>query len=238
MDIKGFVDLSLVDWDGRVSSVIFLPRCNLRCPYCYNSTLVLHPVELPTVPFKEIEDYLKQHRNWIEGVVITGGEPTVHEDLLNLCSKIKGMGFLVKLDTNGTNPNVVKRLIEKGMVDYVALDVKAPLKEEKYSVASGVDAKILLEKIRETIKILLDFKADYEFRTTLVPTLHEKTDVEEICREIRGCKKYVFQNFRSDVETINPAFKGLKPFTDREMEAFLMLARKYVPDTILSILKR
>jgi len=233
MDIKGFVDLSLVDWDGRVSSVLFLPRCNLRCPYCYNSTLVLRPGELPTVPFRQIEDYLKQHGDWIDGVVITGGEPTVHGGLLNLCSKLKDIGFLVKLDTNGTNPNIVRKLIEKGMVDYVALDVKAPLNEEKYSAASGIDAKIFLGKIRETLKTLLDFKVDYEFRTTLVPTLHEKEDVEEICKEIRGCKKYVIQNFKGDVETLNPNFKGLKPFTDREMEAFLMLARKYVPDTIL-----
>mgnify|MGYP001056356992 CR=1 FL=1 len=233
MEIKGFVDVSLVDWDGRVSSVIFLPRCNLRCPYCYNSTLVLHPGELPTVPFKEIEDYLKQHRDWIDGVVITGGEPTVHEGLLNLCSKIKGMGFLVKLDTNGTNPGMVKALIEKGMVDYVALDVKAPLKEEKYSVASGINAKILLGKIRETVKTLLDCKVESEFRTTLVPTLHEKADVEEICKEIRGCQKYVIQNFKGGVETINPNFKGLKPFTDREMKAFLTLAKKFVPNTIL-----
>ena len=233
MDIKGFVDVSLVDWNGMVSSVIFLPRCNLRCPYCYNSALVLRPEASPTVPFKEIEGYLKQHRDWIDGVVITGGEPTVHEDLFSLCSKIKGMGFSVKLDTNGTNPNMVRALIERGMVDYVALDVKAPLKEEKYSAASGVDAKNFLKKIGETVKTLLGSKVDHEFRTTLVPTLHEKEDVEEICREISGCKKYVIQNFKGDVETLNPYFKGLKPFTDREMEAFLMLARKYVPDTIL-----
>jgi len=233
MEIKGFVDVSLVDWDGRVASVLFLPRCNLRCPYCYNSTLVLHPEDLPTVPFKEIGDYLKQHRDWIDGVVITGGEPTVHGDLPNLCSKLKDIGFLVKLDTNGTNPSMVRTLIEKGMVDYIALDVKAPLKEEKYPAVSGVDTKILLEKIRETVETLLDSKVEYEFRTTLVPTLHEKADVEEICMEIRGCQKYVIQNFKGGVETINPNFKGLKPFTDREMEAFLMLARKYVPDTIL-----
>jgi len=233
MDIKGFVDVSLVDWDGMVSSVIFLPHCNLRCPYCYNSTLVLHPEDLPTVPFREIEDYLKQHWDWIDGVVITGGEPTVHEDLPNLCSKIKGMDFLVKLDTNGTNPSMVRTLIEKGVVDYVALDLKAPLKEEKYSAASGVDAKIFLGKIRETVKTLLDFKVDYEFRTTLVPTLHEKADVEEICREVRGCRKYALQNYRGDVEPINPKFKALKPFTNGEMNNFLETAKRIISNTIL-----
>jgi len=233
MEIKGFVDVSLVDWDGRVSSVIFLPSCNLRCPYCYNSTLVLHPGGLPTVPFREIEDYLERHRGWIDGVVVTGGEPTVHGDLPDLCSKIKGMGFLVKLDTNGTNPTVVRTLIEKGIVDYVALDVKAPLKEEKYSAASGVDAKIFLEKVRETIATLLDFRVDYEFRTTLVPTLHERADVEEICREIRGCGKYALQNYRGDVEPLDPRFKALKPFTNGEMNIFLETAKRIIPNAIL-----
>ncbi len=128
---------------------------------------------------------------------------------------------------------MVRALIEKGLVDYVALDVKAPLNEEKYSVASGVDAKILLGKIRETVETLLDFKVEYEFRTTLVPTFHEKADVEEICMEIRGCRKYALQNYRGDVEPMNPKFKALKPFTKDEMNIFLETAKKIISNTIL-----
>jgi pyruvate formate lyase activating enzyme len=233
LEIKGFVDVSLVDWDGKVSSVVFLPHCNMRCPYCYNSTLVLHPETMPTVPFEEIENYLKKNLGWIDGVVITGGEPTIHVDLPDLCSKIKKLGFLVKMDTNGTNPSMVKRLIDEGLVDYVAMDVKAPLTETKYSKACGVNAKNLLERIEETINVLLKLGVEHEFRTTVVPTLHEKSDIEEMCQKIKGCKKYALQNFKGDVETINPKYKGLKPFTNEEMKIFLEIARKNVPNAII-----
>src|SRR3990170_4888248 len=121
MKIKGFVGVSLSDWDGKVSSVIFLPRCNLRCPFCYNQSLV------------PIESYLETNQMWIDGVVITGGEPTLHEDLGLLCERIKKIGLDVKVDTNGTNPAIISSIIQKQFVDYVALDVKAQLIEEKYS---------------------------------------------------------------------------------------------------------
>lgn len=233
MEIKGFVDLSLVDWDGKVSSVIFLPYCNMRCPYCYNSYLVLHPEKLPTISFEEIESYLKENRGWIDGIVITGGEPTVHIDLPKLCSRIKELGFLVKVDTNGTNPDMVKNLIAKQLVDYVAMDVKAPLVEGKYSEASGVNVKNLLVKMKETIDALLRSRVEYEFRTTMVPTLHTKEDVKKICHEIRGCKKYAIQNYKGNVETINPKFKKLQPFSENEMKTFLATARKVIPNVIL-----
>jgi len=233
MEIKGFVDISLVDWDGKVSSVIFLPHCNLRCPHCYNSALVLHPETLSTIPFEEIESYLKKNHGWIDGVVITGGEPTIHVDLPDLCSKIKKLGFLVKVDTNGTNPTMVRELINEGLVDYIAMDIKASLIENKYSEACGVNAKNLLGGIEETIDALLKLGVEHEFRTTVVPSLHEKEDIEKICQKIRGCRKYALQNFKGDVETINPMYKGLKPFTNEEMEIFLELARRAVPNTIL-----
>jgi len=120
MEIKAFIDLSFVDWDGKISSVFFLPRCNFRCPFCHNSTLVLHPERGETIPFERVEDYLKKQRNWIDGVCITGGEPTLHSDLPHLCSKLKEIGFLVKVDTNGTNPMMIRELINKGLVDYIA----------------------------------------------------------------------------------------------------------------------
>jgi pyruvate formate lyase activating enzyme len=233
MEIKGFVDISLVDWDGKVSSVIFLPHCNLRCPYCCNSALVLHSETLSTIPFEEIESYLKKNHEWIDGVVITGGEPTIHVDLPDLCSKIKKLGFLVKLDTNGTNPTMVKGLIDKGLIDYVAMDIKGPLTEEKYSKACGINAKNLLEGIRETIDVLLGLGVEHEFRTTVVPSLHGKEDIEEICQQIRGCRKYALQNFKSEVKTINPSYNGIKPFTDEEMKIFLEAVRRTVSNTIL-----
>ena len=233
MEIKGFVDLSLVDWDGKVCSVIFLPGCNLRCPFCYNTALVLHPEKLPTIPFEEIEDYLKKNHGWIDGVVITGGEPTIHDDLQNLCQKINELGLLVKVDTNGTHPVIIKELVKERFVNYIAMDIKAPLTEEKYSRVSGVNSKAVLENIKETINALLKLNIDYEFKTTMVPTLHEKEDIEQICQKIRGCRKYAIQNYRGDVETIDPNLKNLKPFSEEKMREFLVTAQKIIPNAML-----
>lgn len=233
MEIKGFVGVSLSDWDGKISSVVFLPNCNLRCPFCYNKSLVLQPESMPTVALDHIERYLETNRKWIDGVAVTGGEPTLHMDLPNLCGKIKDMGFGVKLDTNGTNPNVISKLIDEKLIDYVALDVKAPLTTEKYSLASGVAVTRFLEKVKETVQILLDKPGEHEFRTTLVPGLHQIEDIEAICHEIKGCRKYALQNFKSEVETIDPKFQGVKPFSNLQMAQFLQAAKKIVPNTMI-----
>ena len=234
MEIKGFIDLSFVDWDGKISSVFFLPRCNFRCPFCHNSNLVLHPEREETIPFEQIENYLKKQKGWIDGVCITGGEPTLQSDLPELCSKLKEMGLLVKIDTNGTNPMMIKELIEKGLVDYIALDIKAPLTVEEYSKATGINAEEL-GKIKETIRILLESKIDYEFRTTVVPTLHEEEDIEEICHSIKNCKKYVLQKFDASLgkKTLDPTFSKLKPFTNEKMKTFLAKAQNLLPNVKL-----
>ncbi len=232
MEIKGFIDVSFSDWDGKISSVIFLPRCNFRCPFCYNKRLVLEPETMPTIEFGRIEKYLEANRKWIDGVVITGGEPTLHKELPVLCSRLKGLRFSVKVDTNGTNPAVLRNLIESQLVDYVAVDVKAPLAEDEYSRVSGINATTVLERIMETLQMLLEEVVDYEFRTTLVPALHKPDAVERICQAIKGCKKYAIQGFKSDVEVIDPRFRDMKPFSKTEMDSFLQVAKKIVPDTI------
>jgi len=235
VEIKGVIDLSFVDWDGKVSSVFFLPHCNFRCPFCHNATLVLHPEMGETTPFERVETYLKKRRSWIDGVCVTGGEPTLHRDLPDLCSKLKRMGFLVKIDTNGTNPVMVKGLIGKGLVDYIAMDIKAPLTVEKYSKAIGVNAEKFLGRVKETVETLLRSGVDYEFRTTVVPTIHKKEDIEEICSSIKGCKKYVLQKFDVSLgkETLDPDFRKLKPLTDEEMQTLLTVAKKFLPNTKL-----
>jgi len=235
VEIKGFINLSLVDWDGKLTSVIFLPNCNFRCPFCYNSTLVLHPERVETIPFERVENYLKKQRGWIDGVCITGGEPMLHSDLPDLCSKLKEMGFLVKVDTNGTNPMMMKELMDKGVIDYIAVDIKAPLTVEKYSRATGINAENLLGKVKETVRILLGSKMDYEFRTTVVPTVHEEEDIKEICDRVKGCKKYVLQKFDVSLgkTTIDPDFGKLKPFTDEEMKTFLTIAQQILPNVKL-----
>lgn len=235
MEIRGFIDLSLSDWDGKLCSVIFLPGCNLRCPFCYNSTLVLHPETVETVPFLAVEDYLGKQRSWIDGVCITGGEPMIHKDLPELCSKLKETGFLVKVDTNGTYPKMVKTLMENGLVDYIALDIKAPLTVEKYSKATGANVEKLLEKVDESIKMLLGSNMDYEFRTTVVPTLHEEQDLREICDSVKGCKKYVLQKFDVSFgkKTMDPDFSKLKSFSDEKMKNFLAIAQALLPNVRL-----
>jgi len=235
MEIKGFIDVSFVDWDGKISSVIFLPNCNFRCPFCHNLNLVFNPEKLDTIPFGYIENQLNRQRGWTDGVCITGGEPTLHSDLPELCSQLKKMEFLVKVDTNGTNPSMLKKLIENGLIDYVAMDIKAPLTVEKYSKATGVNTEKLLEEVKESVEILLGSLMDYEFRTTVVPTLHEKEDMKQICHSLIGCKKYVLQKFDVSLgkETINPKFIRLKPFTDEKMQKFLAVATKIIPNAKL-----
>jgi len=233
MEIKGFINLSLVDWDGKISSVVFLGGCNLRCPFCYNVSLVLHPEKLPTILFEQIENHLKKRKGWIDGIVITGGEPTIHNDLPDLCQKIKKLGFLVKVDTNGTNPTMIKELMNGKLVDYIAMDIKAPPTISKHSRACGVNTENLLEKIEKTIDLLLEDKIEYEFRTTLIPSLHDEQDIEEICQRIKGCRKYVIQKYKGDVETIGPKFESSKPFSEEEMLSFLTTAKKIIPNTML-----
>lgn len=233
MQIKGFVGVSLSDWDGKVSSVIFLPGCNMRCPFCYNTKLVLHSDKMPTVELSRIENYLKKNRKWIDGVVITGGEPTIHMDLPVLCKKMKELGVLVKLDTNGTNPTLIVELLDEGLIDYVAMDVKTSLSLEKYSKASGVIANLFLEKIKQTIDTLLSRGMEYEFRTTTVPNLHGIVDIEEICQKIKGCEKYALQNFKANTETIDPKFQSLKPFSKAEMESFQKTAQNFIRNVIV-----
>ena len=229
-EIKGFIDLSLVDWDGKVSAVIFLPGCNFRCPFCYNSTIVLRPEQLPTMPFEEIRHYLTEKRGWLDGVVITGGEPTIHTELPHLCKQIKELQLLVKLDTNGTNSQMVEELIAQGLVDYIAMDIKAPLTIESYSRATGVTVEKLLNEVKRTLEFLINNHVDCEFRTTLIRTVHGVKDLKQMCLSLQGCQKYVLQNFKGDVETLDPKFKEIKPFSQLEMERFLSLTRQTLPN--------
>lgn len=234
LDVKGFLEESFGDWDGEPASVIFLPNCNFRCPFCHNVNLVLNPEKLETIPFQYIEDQLIKHKNWRNAVCITGGEPTLQDKLPELCQKLKQMGFKVKLDTNGTNPTMLKELIDKKLIDYVAMDIKAPLTPEKYSEATGIDTASLLEKVKTSIKTLMESNVDYEFRTTVVPTIHTPEDIEQICNSLNGCKKYVIQEFDIGIgqETLNPNLKSTS-WNEKEIQEFLKIAQQIIPNTKL-----
>ena len=223
MLIGGFQKLSLIDFPEKISCIVFTVGCNFRCPFCYNLELVL-PSKIPSQPTiseKEIFDFLKKRKGKIDGVVITGGEPTLHPDLEEFVKKIKELGFLVKLDTNGYNPDVIYRLVKKNLLDYVAMDIKAP--KEKYEFFSGI--KLDLERIQASVDFLKKNYIDYEFRTTLAPGLTKK-DILEIGDWISGAKKYFLQKFFNKKEIISPEILKQREISEKELKEIQKIFEK------------
>ena len=209
IEIGGIQKTTLIDYPGRVAATVFLIGCNFRCPFCYSAELVLpEKIKLqPRISDKEFFGFLRDRRGLLEGIVVCGGEPTINKELPDFIKKIKDLGFLVKLDTNGSNPRMLKELIDKKLIDYVAMDVKTC--REKYNEAVGVGVRI--SDIEESIKILKEGKIDYEFRTTVVPTVHLKEDILRVAEWLKPAKKYYLQSFRPE-KTIDPKFENVKPY--------------------------
>jgi len=228
IEIKGYIPNTMLDWEGMLASTIFLPGCNFRCPYCQNADLVLHPERLETVPFDLVKEHLLSQEGWIEGVCITGGEPCINRDLPAFCERIKELNVGVKVDTNGSLPDMLEILLEKGLVDFVAMDIKAPLEPGPYRTASGNSDPRLVDKIRASIAILKNSNIQYEFRTTVVPMMHGPNEISKIARALEGEKNYYLQHFNPKM-TLDPRFAQLKPFTEEDMEMMLAEARKFVP---------
>jgi len=209
LEIKGFLETSFVDWPGKICSVLFLPHCNLRCPYCHNHGLVFHPEQYSTFSLGDILKRLLSFRGWIDGVCLTGGEPTLHADLPFLIQEIKRLGFLVKLDTNGSNPPLLEQLVGGRKVDFVSMDVKAPLDAIRYSKVAGLT--VSLDLIGESIHVLKRGVVDYEFRTTVVPGLHSSDDILELGRQLRAGSRMILQNFNPE-NPMDPSLKETCPF--------------------------
>ena len=227
MRIGGFQKLSLVDYPGKISCIVFTIGCNLRCGYCYVPQLVLPERirDLKEVPEGEIFSFLERNKGLNDAVVVTGGEPTIHRELPSFMERIKRMGFLVALETNGTNPDMLEGLIEERLVDYVEMDVKTALEFEKYQeITGGVLTEEMFENIKESIKVLLRSEVDYEFRTTLVKEYHSVEDILEICRALKGAKAYYLQNLRVMNELVGG--KALTPFSREEIEKIVAEGRK------------
>ncbi len=211
MEIGGLQKTTLIDYPGHIACTVFLIGCNFRCPWCYSPELVL-PDEITRQPRIKEEDFfffLDKRKGDLEKVVVCGGEPTINDDLPDFLSNIKEKGFGIKLDTNGSNPEMLRRIIKEGLVDYLAMDVKAPL--NKYSKAVGRDVDVSL--IKESIEIIKNSGIDYEFRTTVVPGIHTKEDIKEIAKEISGAKKYFLQKFRLE-KNIDPSVIGKETFPE------------------------
>lgn len=213
----GFQKLTLLDYPGRLACTIFLGHCNFRCPFCQNSGLVLAPEQEPTVPVEEIMETLKKRRGILDGVCITGGEPTVSRELPEFAKEIKKLGYAVKLDTNGTNPDMVKTMVKEGVLDYVAMDIKNS--PEKYSETAGVE-NVNLEAVCETVEFLKSGKTDYEFRTTVTRELHKKEDFLKIRKWLSGSRRYFLQAYQESEQVIRPIYSS---YSREQLENFRQL---------------
>ena len=215
IEIKGFLETSFLDWPGKLCSVLFLPDCNFRCPYCHNHPLVFHPDQYSTIPLEEIFNLLHPLKNWIDGVCLTGGEPTLHADLPPLIREIKRHKFLIKLDTNGSNPLMLEKLIEAEEIDFVSMDVKAPLDPFRYSRVTGLP--IDLKPIWESIDILKRGRVEYEFRMTVVPGLHKEEDIKSLGGQLRVGQRLILQTFIPE-NPLDPSLKNIAPYDPRVLK--------------------
>ncbi len=212
--IKGLIETSFIDWPGFMAAVLFTGGCNFRCPFCHNRDLVLNSASLPTMPFRSVLRKLKVHQGWIGRVVVTGGEPTMHKMLPRTIEALKKAGFRVKLDTNGSNPDMVRLLVEEGLIDAVAMDVKGPLSE--YARWSGVDVDT--RNIRETISFLREGKVPHTFRMTVVPILHMEEHVYRVAESLHGAARFVIQGFRPR-NTVDPTYSTIRPYSPEKLQA-------------------
>jgi pyruvate formate lyase activating enzyme len=212
--VKGFLETSFLDWKDHLSSVLFTGGCNFRCPFCHNSELVLNHRCLPDIPEEQILANLRKFRQWVDRVVITGGEPTLQKGLPVFAERLKQAGFKVKLDTNGSHPEVVKDLVKAGLIDYMAMDIKGPTPAYERWCGTPVDR----DKIEESIDFIIEGQIDHEFRMTVVPFLHKEADVYEAASRVGGARRFTVQDFVPR-NTLNPAFAHLRPFSpDRMMK--------------------
>lgn len=223
MDISGIQKLTLLDYPGKCACTVFLAGCNLRCPFCHNVSLVMGQVP-PAMTEEEFFAFLKKRRGLLDGVCITGGEPTLRRDLPEFIGKIKELGFLVKLDTNGSNPKLLKKLLEDHLLDYVAMDIKnAP---HRYGeTCGGID---IFTAVEQSLAILKESAVEYELRTTLCKPFHDEQAMEAIGKWLRGTKNYYLQNFVDSGDLIG---SGISGFTKEEMEGLCQAVLPYIPTT-------
>lgn len=225
VEIKGLEKFAPKDFPGFISSTVFLGGCNFRCPYCHNRDLVLNPEKLPTFPLDFFLGYLDSRKGWLEGICVTGGEPLLHDDLEDFLALLKERDLLVKIDTNGSFPSNLERLIRKGLVDQIAMDVKAPL--DRYQEVTG--SKVEGETILRSIDIIKNSGLKYVFRSTVVPGLVGADDIEKISRMLNGADTFQIQQF-IPVTTLDSRYLRKKPYPKDEILEFARIADAYFPE--------
>jgi len=229
LTIKKMIETSFLDWDGKIVTTLYVPECNFRCPYCHNWPLFENPDDFEDVDHSRIFEYLEGHRDFIDGICLTGGEPTLYPELEEFLITIRDMGFQIKLDTNGSNPDLLKALVEKKLVDYVAMDIKTSL-NDRYDKASGV--KTDLDSLKKSIRLLMESGIDYEFRTTVVPTITEIEDVVNIAEYIDGAKKLVLQQFVGPGSYVEEV-ASIEPFERPVFNEMVLSASPHVEEVLL-----
>ena len=225
MQICGLQKTTLLDYPEKVAATVFTRGCNFRCPYCHNMNLVEPQEEPSVIPEDEIFDFLKKRQGILDGVCVTGGEPTIHPKLPDLIQKIKALGLLVKLDTNGTNPELLSFLINEDLIDYVAMDIKSSF--NNYSQVAGIatkSASLIVSKLKQSIDILKNGSIPYEFRTTVIREYHNAQVFDEIGEMLAGCSQYYLQSFK-DSEFVKA--HELTAYTKEELLGFAKQLQKY-----------
>lgn len=222
MKIRGFQKLTLVDYPNQMAAILFTGGCDFRCPFCHNGELVLHPSLTPEIPESEVFSYLEKRKGLLDGVVVSGGEPTLADDLDEFLSALKKMGYLVKLDTNGSRPEVLSRIVSEKLVDYVAMDIKNSF--ERYPETVGFP-KYDTSNVSRSISFLLSCQVDYEFRTTCVKELHDEKSFHSIGKIVEGAERYYLQNFVPNENTIS---KDCSPCSMEDLVKYSEILRNYI----------
>ncbi|MBU0580656.1 MAG: anaerobic ribonucleoside-triphosphate reductase activating protein, partial [Candidatus Margulisbacteria bacterium] len=215
LPIKGVQKTTLIDYPGKVASTIFIAGCNFKCPYCHNMVLVKDTEQLPTIPEDEIFNFLSERQEFIDGVCITGGEPTLYQELPDFIKKIKALGLKVKLDTNGTNPEMLQKLIDSKLLDYIAMDLKGY--PDNYALV--VSAPVDLSKIEQSVELVKKGAVKYEFRTTILPRFFKLEDVDKIGPWLEGAESFYIQQFEKHGGTLDPHLEKESIYSKPELEA-------------------
>jgi len=230
MNIGGLQKLTLVDYPNKIAATVFLTGCNFKCGFCHNPSLVNFEKDEGQISETNFFNFLKTKQGLIDGICITGGEPTINANLPEFIKKIRNLNFSIKLDTNGNNPKMLEELIENKLLNFVAMDIKTS--PEKYERA--INTKINIENIKKSVEMIKKSGIDYEFRTTVVPGIVDKEDIEKIGKWLKGAKKYVLQQFRNQ-KVLNKEFEKVVPYWDDTLKEFKKTLEKYIDKVELRI---
>jgi pyruvate formate lyase activating enzyme len=220
----------MIDWEGMIITTLYVSGCNFRCPFCYNTELVVKPHSLPVISEEKILSFLLERKPFLDGICLSGGEPTLFSDVTIFLKKIKSKNFKIKLDTNGSKPEKLREIIEQNLVDYIAMDIKNSLDIDAYIKTIGSRKEQIIDTIKKSINLVMNSGIDYEFRTTVVPGFHDTENIVNIAREIEGAQKYILQKFIQSEEMLDPCLRDVQPYSEEKMNTILKKIEPYVQE--------